>query len=94
MDIFVSFLTFSPVFIAMTFLNLIAPSAYPNLRTLLAAFAWFAGSLVLSSDADADPSLSRRLNTYTQHPFFTESAVGVQVVNLKTMENGTEGKWN
>ncbi len=39
-----------------------------------------------SSQALAEPSLDRKLNTYTQHPFFRESDVGIQVVNLTTKE--------
>ncbi len=43
-------------------------------------------SIVLPLHAHAEPSLERKLNTYTQHPFFKESDVGIQVVNLTTKE--------
>jgi D-alanyl-D-alanine carboxypeptidase/D-alanyl-D-alanine-endopeptidase (penicillin-binding protein 4) len=36
--------------------------------------------------ATAEVSLHQKLQSYTQHPFFSESEVGIQVVNLKTME--------
>ena len=70
----------------MTFFNLIDPCMNPNVRSFVALMGLFVVSTVVPSEAYADPSLDRKLQTYTQHPFFTESEVGVQVVNLKTME--------
>jgi len=42
--------------------------------------------LLTVTTASAEPSLDRKLSSYTQHPFFTESEVGIQVVNLGTKE--------
>ena len=41
--------------------------------------------VLMMTTASAEPSLERKLNSYTQHPFFTESEVGIgSIIVLRT----------
>ena len=65
--------------------SLFQTDSHKAMHAYLLLFGMLLG-IGFSIDANAEVPLSRKLQSYTQHPFFSESKVGIQVVNLNTME--------